>query len=574
MKQQSLKLLLLIILSNTTIAYAGELLFRSGTPALGGLINPKCSLTITGEQYLYDYSSGRGLYSVPIQTLSCTEYGTTNQIISYYQSNLSCTIKTQVPIGYTLSQLNNSSCAMMISKTSDNNVFLYRSLSKSYLPYSNDGVLDKPIIFVEGYDPKNENGYDKYYYDKGLKDLVLSGRDLFIIKFQENAESMDSNAQILENIILEINAAKKGNIPAVVIGYSMGGIIARKALKDMEVKKINHNTSLYISLDSPHLGANLPKTIPENINGLISMLDEALMGYTPSALSRARYSYNSPAARELLIEGPDAQAITYNSFPSQLVRIAVTSGSLNGTLQSNSISADNVGITIANYDIGFKKEDVIFGTDVEWSTNQTWRAKTLGNPEIYYDNTPGSYLNTFDTALKEMQIGASKFVLHESIQGLNVTFIPTMSALAINGISATENALNYFYTKSPFDRFIAETTSSNPSSCNTTEISIGGETNGKNMRHDIFSPSQKNQINCAINQYQKADFIIPDRTMKIGFTSCGINSGKVYASNISTSSVNTLLPAAQTFCGQCGITVTAGATNGYTSTPLLTIKCK
>lgn len=47
--------------------------------------------------------------------------------------------------------------------------------------------------------------------------------------------------------------------PNVVLGQSMGGVIARYALKDMENNSINHQTRLYISDDAPHLGANVPQ---------------------------------------------------------------------------------------------------------------------------------------------------------------------------------------------------------------------------------------------------------------------------------------------------------------------------
>ena len=46
--------------------------------------------------------------------------------------------------------------------------------------------------------------------------------------------------------------------PNVVLGQSMGGVIARYALKDMENKGLPHDPRTYISHDAPHLGANVP----------------------------------------------------------------------------------------------------------------------------------------------------------------------------------------------------------------------------------------------------------------------------------------------------------------------------
>ncbi|MDZ7896976.1 MAG: hypothetical protein U5N85_02950 [Arcicella sp.] len=44
----------------------------------------------------------------------------------------------------------------------------------------------------------------------------------------------------------------------MMIGPSMGGLISRLAIRYMEQNNINHNLKLWVSFDSPHLGANIP----------------------------------------------------------------------------------------------------------------------------------------------------------------------------------------------------------------------------------------------------------------------------------------------------------------------------
>ena len=46
----------------------------------------------------------------------------------------------------------------------------------------------------------------------------------------------------------------------------MGGLIARYGLSFMEQNSMNHETRLYISFDSPHLGANIPVSFQYLIN--------------------------------------------------------------------------------------------------------------------------------------------------------------------------------------------------------------------------------------------------------------------------------------------------------------------
>ena len=48
----------------------------------------------------------------------------------------------------------------------------------------------------------------------------------------------------------------------MVLGQSMGGLVARYALRDIEVNRsFNHDTRLYVSHDAPHLGANTPLSV-------------------------------------------------------------------------------------------------------------------------------------------------------------------------------------------------------------------------------------------------------------------------------------------------------------------------
>jgi hypothetical protein len=87
-----------------------------------------------------------------------------------------------------------------ISKKSSSNVFSSRPLSKNYIAYSNDGVLDKPVIIVEGYDP-TDSLFPNHYFNAGFNQLLMNGvnnnggngRDLFIVNlphgFQREAES-------------------------------------------------------------------------------------------------------------------------------------------------------------------------------------------------------------------------------------------------------------------------------------------------------------------------------------------------------------------------------------------------
>lgn len=140
-----------------------------------------------------------------------------------------------------------------------------------------DQVLDKPIILIDGFDPGDTRDIDAIYqllnYDNGTQNLADEARDLgydvVILNFPTytrngnevvdgGADFIQRNAFILVELINQINALKVGDEELVIIGPSMGGLISRYALSYMEQNGMDHETRLWLSFDSPHLGANVP----------------------------------------------------------------------------------------------------------------------------------------------------------------------------------------------------------------------------------------------------------------------------------------------------------------------------
>lgn len=396
-------------------------------------------------------------------------------------------------------------CDGVLSKKTANNVFTKRPLDKNYLSFSTDGVLDKPVILVEGYDPDN-NTTPYYYYNYGFNQLVSDGRDLIVINFPDSTLGMNSNASLVESIIKEINAGKTGAYPTAVVGFSMGGVVARKALKNMELAGFNHNTSVYVSFDAPHMGANTPLALQETVDNLISKVDSKTAGYTSSELKRARNIYNSAAAREMLIAGPAFRAAAPSDFPSNLVRVAVTSGGLLGA-SSMQVNSTYEGEYIAGFRFYLYRSSL--GT---WSESYDWYSKKRGTQ--YYDNVPGSYEESFYRTYNQLKNSAASFDVRTEARRQNITFIPTVSALAISA-SPTAELRSIFKQKSPFDRYIAVDDRTGLSPCQSFSAQ---DASGRNLVHtpqsEYLNYNQLIQLNCALNEYQKNNFSIPDRSFK------------------------------------------------------------
>ncbi|MEY2922350.1 MAG: hypothetical protein RL108_972 [Bacteroidota bacterium] len=194
-----------------------------------------------------------------------------------------------------------------------------------------DGILDKPIILLDGFDPGDARNIAGIYSllnygtsGQNLGDMVRAqGYDVIILNFPTytrpgtttvvdgGVDYIQRNAMILVELINQINAQKVGTAKNVIIGPSMGGLISRYALRYMEQHSINHDTRLYISFDAPHQGANVPIGYQHLFN---------YMGFGPLADVTMQTLVNgmlkSPAAREMLIDQFEGHLNTSLTAPS------------------------------------------------------------------------------------------------------------------------------------------------------------------------------------------------------------------------------------------------------------------
>lgn len=148
-----------------------------------------------------------------------------------------------------------------------------------YIRYANSGTtIRKPLIVAEGFDsgavlnPENEGGENNinhFLRNINLSSSNLPGElnsyDIIYVDWNVGVDFIQKNAYVLEEVIKYVNTKKAqagSTTPNVVIGQSMGGLIARYALRDIELNRnFNHDTKLYISHDAPHLGANTPLSV-------------------------------------------------------------------------------------------------------------------------------------------------------------------------------------------------------------------------------------------------------------------------------------------------------------------------
>jgi hypothetical protein len=248
--------------------------------------------------------------------------------------------------------------------------------------------MRKPAIFIEGFDV-DENPYDNRFGDvnfntlltglsfnsqnksvkKNLKDLPIlinklreRGYDIVFVDYQNGAGDMVANGNALIKIIQYVNKVKTGSEENIVMGASMGGLLARYALSKMEKNGCNHCTKLYVTFDSPHQGAHVPI-------GLQYMM-EFSANYTGDASAKALYkiALGSEGAQQMLQKNifPGAEVLrqSWNTIlidlghPLKCRKVAIANGnpkSVKYNFNSGDLLFDwkltKAGANIASYEI-------------------------------------------------------------------------------------------------------------------------------------------------------------------------------------------------------------------------------
>lgn len=221
---------------------------------------------------------------------------------------------------------------------------------KAYILYGcgNNGKLRKPIIVSDGFDPLNERDFyglfDLLNKEQFIMKAIAEGYDFVILDYTEGADYIQRNAMVMVSLIDTVNNRLKDNNSSsklIIIGPSMGGLITRYALNYMEQhsQQYDHNTGLYVSFDSPHLGANIPlgdqhwlaffAETTENDSAIINR-DKL---NTPAAKQMLIYHYlatdNNEAKHHPLRTSLLADPY-HNSWPTQCRKIAIANGSGDG----------------------------------------------------------------------------------------------------------------------------------------------------------------------------------------------------------------------------------------------------
>lgn len=288
--------------------------------------------------------------------------------------------------------------------------------------YENEGQR-KIAIVLEGIDPFDVLGknagrsasevYDNLIRTSRLEELRNYGYEFWVVNWKHSMGDMRENADYVINMIRDINANVNTNNQYVVIGESMGGVIARYALTKMEHNNEDHETRELITIDSPHGGANIPLSMQLFYRDIVYLLTPKIFGFKFRFISNyCKIGLDSKAAKQLLLYHVNtantiSNATVYKqysedkertefvsdlnaigNYPKYCKLVAVTDGSITGKMQNRAYSADfrKAGDKLFDFNGEIYVKILKLITIKVWGINLQLNTNPNGNGKLYNFN--------------------------------------------------------------------------------------------------------------------------------------------------------------------------------------------
>lgn len=159
-------------------------------------------------------------------------------------------------------------------------------------------ALTRPLILADGfnYGPSDLDALWSHFNagtSAFLDRLRGMGIDVILLGFDQRQTYIQANAAVAASCVRRAIQERQGDLPLVVGGVSLGGLITRYALARLESEGVDHQTDKYFSYDTPHLGAWIPLVLQQ-----LAYLHESVQPRSdgPGHAGLIR----SPAAQQLL----------------------------------------------------------------------------------------------------------------------------------------------------------------------------------------------------------------------------------------------------------------------------------
>ena len=194
-----------------------------------------------------------------------------------------------------------------------------------YAP-SHNCTIAKPLIVAEGFDPdsylvpSDDHGslsmdefLDNFRTTNSsgrLHDLLIDPQeyDIIYVDWRDGTADIYRNAEVFKNVIKWVHLHKMSDESMVVLGQSMGGLVARIALKELENEDYFHWVRLFIAHDSPMQGADVPlgfqfaQREAQAVYNVVGMVVPIVVDYGSHQVNASRFFdiLDRPASRQML----------------------------------------------------------------------------------------------------------------------------------------------------------------------------------------------------------------------------------------------------------------------------------
>jgi hypothetical protein len=314
-------------------------------------------------------------------------------------------------------------------------------------------AIVNPVIVAEGF----PGGYSFNYLWSVLNEqnfatnLLNEGKDLIILGFDQGTTYIEANCGVVIACIQRTIQSRRGNSLLVTSGASMGGLIVRYALAYMERNGMNHQTRLYFSFDSPHMGATVPLSV---------IFFAAYFRNQSDAAKTAYLQLTSIAAQEMLLawmadwgSNPQTPAPARNTFvvnlqklgdfPTRCRKLGVSNGS--GTGERNPMPPSATALTVS----GTCMEcDLYAAPGFNYSSDYP---NLVGYAQIgaywHYFSWASSQKTSFDSSpggtndfFEQIGDGFRSQGYDPKVNYQGACFIPAISALAMTTLNPYQNA--------------------------------------------------------------------------------------------------------------------------------------
>jgi hypothetical protein len=206
----------------------------------GIVLGPNCA---TPESIEFDAGDGRGFRPVVVDETMRASYPAAGTYTAQLRASIDGAVRT-LPFVVDVSALAPPPAPDETWGVDGGTAWVYRCAGRPRVQH--------PVVIAEGFPGGSTwQVLHDLVAQAGLLDgLREAGYDVVLVGFTDGTRRIQDNAEVVRQVIARAHVDTDESM--VVGGVSMGGLVTRYALAEMEHEGADHRTAVYLSIDTPH----------------------------------------------------------------------------------------------------------------------------------------------------------------------------------------------------------------------------------------------------------------------------------------------------------------------------------